>query len=46
MKRRMQTSQPWSYNMDLVFDIETNRVGDDDIGLEQSIPYIVLLLKM
>ncbi len=34
MKRRMQTSQPWSYNMDLVFDIETNRVGDNDIGLD------------
>ena len=30
----MQTSQPWSYNMDLVFDIETNRVGDGDIGLD------------
>ena len=30
----MQTSQPWSYSMDLVFDIETNRVGDNDIGLD------------
>jgi len=29
-----QTSQHWSYNMDLVFDIETNRVGEDDIGLD------------
>ena len=34
MKKKMQTSQPWSYSMDLVFDIETNRVGDDDIGLD------------